>query len=158
MGNRQLRGIIRKLILEISEFGCNKHSLGWIDPNGNFYDITEYSETHDEWMDRYQEQEGGSWTPHTVPDGWIKVSNTSEFWFEGEDWSEMHPNQVDAMIKIWMQCGKRHSRWIKTDAETRLLNFMLPDDVLQLTIGDFLDNFGSQEQQDVFFSWLMGES
>jgi hypothetical protein len=158
MGNRQLRGVIRKLILEISEFGCNKHSLGWIDPQGNFFDITEYSESHDEWMERYQydKHPNQSWSKEKIPAGWIKVSNTSEFWFEGGDWSNIIPEQVDALIKIWKECGKRHSRWIKTDAETRLLNFMSPNGLDELTIGEFLATYGTREQQDNFFGWLLG--
>lgn len=148
----------KRIILEVSEFGCNKHSLGWIDPNGNFYDITEYSETHDEWMDRYQELNGsGPWIPHTNPPGWIKVSNTSEFWFEGNDWSEITQKQVDGMIKVWIECGKRHSRWIRKDAETRLINFMSPGGLDELTIGEFLATYGTRKQQDNFFGWLLGK-
>ena len=66
-------------LLEISDFQCNKHSLGWISPEGKFTDVDFV--THGMWMREYQKNVNGieEYPWGKTPDGWIKVSNAQEF-------------------------------------------------------------------------------
>ena len=68
-----LREAIRGMILEANNFGCNKHSLGFIDDKGKFIDLTESGQDHLEYLGSIYGMEA----PDDCPNGWIKVSNAN---------------------------------------------------------------------------------
>jgi len=148
----------RRIISEVNDFTCNKHSLGFIDAKGEFIEAqmlnSNYSETHSDILDRlgFDEDE-----IYDTPSGWIKISNSNEFWFEGHDWYDVTPEQIDSMITVWKLCST-YSRWIKDETETKQLYFRCFGGLKGLTIAEFLKAYGSQEQIDNLYSTLLGES
>ena len=160
-----LRESVRNLILEVTESGCNKHSLGWIDPHGKFHDITEHMEIHDEWMDRYQALEQGEyeWPMGKIPEGWIKVSNANELWLGGSSWDEITFQQFEGLCEMWKQC-RSHSVWLSTDVENFYVTFgtvetkgMGFENMEQHTIPDFIGRYIGRRGEDLFYGMLLGE-
>ena len=161
-----LRESIRIIILEGNNQGCNNHSLGWIDPDGTFHDITEYLETHDDWMDRYQAVELGvdRYPMGQIPNGWIKVSNANEFWFAAKDWNALTFEQFEGMVDAWSAC-KKYSNWLQNDVEGFYVTFGLSDPdpfgftehMEQHTIPEFIDKYVGRRGEDLFYGMLLGE-
>ena len=149
---------LRQLITEVTKDACEKHSLGWIDPQGTFHDITAFMEIHDEWMDRYQAIELGNydWIKGTNPPGWIKVSNAKELWYSG-DWESATPNQFIAMFKMWTECSQ-YCQWIQTDVETTLVTFgsLTTGQRQTSTIPDFISMHMGRQGIETFYDILLG--
>ena len=161
-----LRESIRIIIQEGNNQGCNNHSLGWIDPDGTFHDITEYLETHDDWMDRYQAVELGvdRYPMGQIPNGWIKVSNANEFWFAAKDWNSLTFEQFEGMVDAWSACRK-YSNWLQNDVEGFYVTFGLSDPdpfgftehMEQHTIPEFIDKYVGRRGENLFYGMLLGE-
>lgn len=161
-----LRESIRTIILEVNDFQCNTHSLGWISPDGEFIDLENHG-THDDWMighilrNKLQDR-----IPlDSSPPGWIKVSTANELWLTGKDWSEMTFAQFEAMVEMWSQC-KRYSRWLQIDAENFYVTFGTKDPTSggfghehmdQYTIPEFIDKYVGRRGEDLFYGMLLGE-
>jgi len=159
----EVRQLVRNLILEtITPYDrCNYHSLGWIDDKGNFINLTETPYGHTSYLESiFPDKED----PGQSPWGWIKVSNAQQFWYQGYNVSDISESQVDGLIDVWIQCSK-YSRWIKRDPETVIAFLMIKENapigdsikMEKYTIGDFLEIFGTQQQVDRFYSFLLGE-
>ena len=156
-----IRESVRRIILEVSEFGCNKHSLGFIDPKGNFIDLTDTGDDHNSWMwdNVSNDLDAGS-----IPRGWIKVSNANEFWFSAKDWSELSFKQFEGMVDVWSSC-KAYSKWLQTDVEGFYVTFGTSDptssfgfeNMEQYTIPEFIDRYIGRRGEDLFYGMLLGE-
>ena len=153
-----LREAIRRIIIEANDFGCNKHSLGFIDDKGEFIDLTESDQDHLEYL-------GGIYgmdAPNDCPNGWIKVSNASNIFYTGGYWNEATEAQIDGLIDMWMSC-KKFSSWIENDVENFYVNFGCQDedgeswDMKEQTIVEFLEMYGYRGQLDNFLGMLLGE-
>ena len=161
-----VRESIRKIILEANGFGCNNHSLGFIDPEGNFIDLSETEDDHNSWMETYQSVELGvdRYPMGQIPENWIKVSNANEFWFAAKDWNEMTFAQFEGLVDMWSSC-KRHSKWLQGDVEGFHVTFGLSDPdpfgfsehMEQYTIPEFIDKFVGRRGEDLFYGMLLGE-
>ena len=156
---KDLREAIRAIILEVNDFQCNKHSLGWISPDGKFIDLEKHG-THDDWMighifrNKLQDQ-----IPlDSSPQGWIKVSTANELWLNAKDWSEMTFKQFEGMVEMWSQC-KRYSRWLQNDSENFYVTFgtLNPEGMEQYTIPEFIDKYVGRRGEDLFYGMLLGE-
>ena len=160
-----LRESIRAIILEVNDFQCNKHSLGWISPDGKFIDLENHG-THDDWMiGHIMKNKMQDRIPlDSSPPGWIKVSTANELWLTGKDWSEMTFAQFEGMVEMWSQC-KRYSNWLKNDAENFYVTFGTKDPTSsfgfehmdQYTIPQFIDKYVGRRGEDLFFGMLLGE-
>jgi hypothetical protein len=160
-----LRESIRTIILEVSDFQCNNHSLGWVDDKGNWLD-TEGADHQDYlWANVYNMEDnrpGG----YPMPAGWIKVSNANQVFFGGNSWDDVTKEQIDGLIKMWNGCSK-FSRWIQTQTETKKVLFgIVPcvgmeDNYDQpaewMTIPEFLAIYGGRDSIDYFYGMLLGE-
>ena len=161
LNHKHLKKIIKeelnKVILEVDRFSCAIHSLGFIDLDGNFIDLekntTEYQKkanvayTHGDYL-------SDNGIGIDTPTGWIKLSNAYSMSIKASNWSEIKPQQVDGLIEMWMSCYK-YSPWIKKKANSKILDFFSDAGVEELTLGDFLEKYGSREQVDRFFNFLM---
>ena len=153
-----LRETIRGMILEANDFGCNKHSLGFIDDKGKFIDLTESDQDHLEYLGSIY----GMDAPNDCPNGWIKVSNANNIFYTGGYWTEATEAQIDGLIEMWIAC-KKYSRWIDNDVENFYVNFGCQDedgeswDMTEQTIVEFLEMYGYRGQLDKFFGMLLGE-
>ena len=161
LNHKHLKKIIKeelnKVLLEVDRFSCAIHSLGFIDLDGNFIDLekntTEYQKraniayTHGDYL-------SDNGFPMGTPKGWIKLSNAYSMSIEASSWSEIKPQQIDGLIQMWMSCSK-HSPWIRKKANSKILEFFSDAGVEELTLGDFLEKYGSREQVDRFFNFLM---
>ena len=152
---------LRKLINEVTKDACNTHSLGWIDPQGTFHDITTYMEIHDEWMDSYQAVKLGNydWVKGTNPPGWIKVSNAKELWYGG-DWKDVKkksPRQFNAMFQMWTACAP-FCEWLQKDVEKTLVTFgsLTTGQKQQFTIPDFIGMHLGRDAIFTFYGMLLG--
>jgi hypothetical protein len=154
---------IERPILEVSDFQCNKHSLGWIDDQGTWHDCKGMS--HGEWLYRhyygYVEPPSGV----TIPPNWIKVSNANNIFFCGESFDEITPAQISGIITMWEQCN-RYSRWISTQPETFYVTFGIiePTEMKEelvymeeMTIPEFLYRYGGRRVVDDFYGMLLGD-
>ena len=158
----EIRAIIRTLILEASAYQCNKHSLGWINTEGDWLDCR--GSSHGEWlMVNYYDNNPPD--KYTIPENWIKVSNANNIFFCGDSFDDISPNQVDGLIEMWGECSN-HSRWIQTQTETFYVTFGLIDkhepkeellDMFEMTIPEFLHRFGGPNAIDNFYGMLLGE-
>tara|TARA_A100001391_G_C4931980_1_gene242071 strand:- start:232 stop:708 length:477 start_codon:yes stop_codon:yes gene_type:complete len=148
----------KKVLKEITDWGCNKHSLGWIDPEGTFHDITEDDvPIHNVWMRNhmwfYHDEE---YKDNTIPDGWIKVSNANELFFGSSSWDELTFQQFNGMCDMWSKCRK-YSTWLSQDIETHdvLFGVMKPQVKMErLTIPEFIHRYVGREGEDLFFQML----
>ena len=136
---------LNKVLLEVDRFSCAIHSLGFIDLDGNFIDLekntTEYQKraniayTHGDYL-------SDNAIGIDTPTGWIKLSNAYSMSIKASNWSEIKPQQVDGLIEMWMSCYK-YSPWIKKKANSKILDFFSDAGVEELTLGDFLEKYGS---------------
>ena len=161
---KQLRQSIRRLILEVNDWQCNKHSLGWIDNDGTWIDCRGGS--HGEWLYRHYYNEVVPPEGITIPKNWIKVSNANNIFFCGERFEDITPSQIQGLIQMWGDCS-RYSRWIQNQTETFYVVFGLiePDEMKEdltymeeMTIPEFLDQYGGRDSIDDFYGMLLGES
>ena len=158
-----LRESIRVMILEVNDFQCNNHSLGFIDDKGNWID-TEGADHQDYLWANVYDMEDNRPDGYPVPDGWIKVSNANEFWFTAKDWSEMTFAQFEGMVEMWSGC-KRYSNWLKNDTENFYVTFGTSDPTSsfgfehmdQYTIPQFIDKYVGRRGEDLFYGMLLGE-
>ena len=161
-----IRESIRRIILEANEFGCNNHSLGFIDPEGNFIDLSETEDDHNSWMETYQSVELGEdrYPMGKIPEGWIKVSNANELWLGGSSWDEITFQQFEGLCEMWKQC-RSHSVWLSTDVENFDVTFgtfdtqygMGFENMEQHTIPDFIGRYIGRRGEDLFYGMLLGE-
>ena len=160
-----LRESIRAIILEANDYQCNKHSLGWISPDGKFIDLENHG-THDDWMAGHiMKNKMQDKVPlDSSPPGWIKVSNANELWFFEKDWSEMTFAQFEGLVEMWSSC-KRHSNWLQNDVEGFYVTFGLSDPdpfgysehMEEHTIPEFIDKYVGRKGEDLFYGMLLGE-
>lgn len=148
-----IRECIRRILLEVDVFGCEAHSLGWIDDSGNFIDLTEGDLTHGEYLEI---EYGDGLDLDEIIYGWIKISNAKELYIVGSDWGKVTSMQIHGLIDMWLAC-KEYSRWIKNDIERFRVNFMSERSSQKMTIPDFLSRYGNVEHEDRFFMGLLGE-
>ena len=124
---------LRRIIQEVTEFGCNKHSLGYIDKDGNFLDISaeEYT-SHDEWL-----LDNGMYEWEPAMNLWIKVSNANEI--SVPFINTVSQVQLNGLIDMWLAC-KDYSRWIKNPEESyvNIYSFDLKE-YEELTIPEFIE-------------------
>lgn len=124
---------LRKIINEVSAFGCNKHSLGYIDAHGSFLDISadEYA-SHEEWL---SSQGLYDWEP--AQNHWIKLSNANELTVPFIH--NVSQAQLNGLIDMWIKC-KDHSQWIM-NPESHHLNIYNFDfsEYEELTIPEFIE-------------------
>ena len=127
-----VREYIKNILIEADDFGCNKHSLGYIDLNGEFIDLRRAGIEHWEYLEitgKTQE-----------PEGWIKISNANELWLQEENWFQVSDQQIDGLIDMWIECS-RFSNWIKRDIEGFYVIFgsNITGQMQEMTIPDFLE-------------------
>ncbi len=158
-----LRKTIRKILLEVTAAGCNNHSSGFIDLNGNFIDLTKRGETHDSWLETYFRLQGKGHEIGTTPEGWIKISNANNIFFTGTSLEDISEDQIYGLIQMWSDCSK-YSRWINDSVEDYLVFFGSQDadgamwDTDELTIPDFLGTYAGRKAIDDFYGKLLGEN
>ena len=160
-----MRENIRTIILEANDFQCNKHSLGWISPDGKFIDLENYG-THDDWMIGHilKNKMQDKIPLDSSPPGWIKVSTANELWLTGKDWSEITFAQFEGMVEMWSAC-KRYSNWLRNDAENFYVTFGTRNPTSsfgfehmdQYTIPQFIDKYVGRRGEDLFYGMLLGE-
>ena len=157
----------KNLILEITDWGCNTHSLGWIDPEGTFHDITEDdTPIHDAWMQNHLAFEYSQEYDGRIPDGWIKVSNANELFFAAPSWDQLTFKQFEGMCDMWLKC-KKHSPWLSREIESFALTFgttsytptgdgryYVNDNMEKLTVPEFIEKYIGREGEDLFFQML----
>ena len=157
-----IRESVRRLILEVSGWQCNKHSLGWIDENGNWIDCGGGS--HGEWL-YVNYYKNNPPEEYTIPPNWIKVSNANNIFFCGESFDEVTPAQINGLIQMWGECSK-YSKWIDSMTETFYVTFGIIDkhepkeqliDMFEMTIPEFLGLYGGRNEMDKFYGMLLGE-
>lgn len=167
-----IRESVRRIILESTEFGCNKHSLGFIDGAGKYIDLAPHSDkaidvglgdNHDSyiWANVDPNANSGS-----CPRGWLKLSNANEIWFNGTDLFDINSSQIQGLISMWVSC-KSHSQWLKTDVEQFYVQFYTAQSVSQVTgnvldwemheftVPEFLERYGGRRASDAFFDMLL---
>ncbi len=143
-----IREYIKKVLLEADDFGCNKHSLGYIDAEGNFIDLRRAGIEHEHYLDiaGYSQE----------PEGWIKISNANELWLQKENWFQVTDQQIDGLIDMWIACS-RFSNWIKRDIEGFYVLFgsNTTGQMQEITIPDFLEAYGNPDHMDRLFDKLL---
>jgi hypothetical protein len=167
-----IRESVRRIILESTEFGCNKHSLGFIDGAGKYIDLAPHSgkaidvglgDNHDSyiWANVDPDADSGS-----CPRGWLKLSNANEIWFNGTDLFDINSSQIQGLISMWASC-KSYSQWLKTDVEKFYVQFYTAQSVSQVTgnvldwelheftVPEFLEQYGGRRATDNFFDMLL---
>lgn len=146
----RLRGYIRNIILEADDFSCNKHSLGFINHNGEFIDLNRAGIEHQHYLDIIGEEK--------IPDGWIKVSNANEMWYEGKNWNAVTNQQIHGIIDMWIACSN-YSNWIRSDIENFYITLgtqtLGHSGMEELTAPEFLELFGRPDHMDRLFSELL---
>ena len=153
-----LRKIIRKTILkEVTNFSCNKNSLGWISADGEFIDLSEIGMEHDEYINSITEftEDDEFILSHNIPipDGWIKVSNSRELQIYGVSWEHISKSQVKGIINMWLKCS-RYCKWMQNIEEEEIL-LWFDNKKSRYTIPDFLYEFGSRDLVEYFFHNLL---
>jgi len=152
-----LREAIKQIILkEVSNWSCNKNSLGWITDAGVFVDLSEEEMEHNEYIKsitEFSEDEFIMIHNVPIPNGWIKVSNAREFQVYGIQWENISNSQVQAMINIWLQC-KKYCKWMNNLEEEEILLWS-ENRNSRYTIPDFLDEFAHREQSEYFYEKLL---
>jgi len=121
------------IIQEVTAFGCNKHSLGYIDENGKFLDISAEDYTsHEQWL-----HSRGMYDWEPAQKFWIKLSNANEL---SVPFIHSVPQvQLDGLVNMWLQC-KDHSKWIKNPEETHLNIYSFDfKQYEELTIPEFIE-------------------
>ena len=141
---------LRRIIQEVTAFGCNKHSLGYIDEKGKFLDISaeEYT-SHDEWL-----LDNGMYPSEPMMNYWIKLSNANEL---SVPFIHSVPQvQLDGLVNMWLQC-KDHSRWIKNPEATHLNIYSFDfKQYEELTIPEFIEKHDkSGRAMERFFGALL---
>lgn len=144
------RSQLRRLISEVTAFGCNKHSLGYIDENGNFLDISsdEYN-SHEEWL-----ASKGVDYRYPALRGWIKLSNANELTVPTIH--EIPQSQLNGLIDMWIAC-KDYARWIM-NPESSYLNIYNFDfsEYEELTVPEFIEKHDrTGNGMEKFFSSLL---
>jgi len=146
---KHLRQYIRQALIEVNDFGCNKHSLGYIDESGKFLDISaeEYT-AHDEWLldnDMY------NWEP--AMNNWIKISNANEM--SVPSIHNVSQVQLKGLIGMWLAC-KDYSKWIKNPEKSHLNIYSFDfKQYEELTIPEFIEKHDtSGKALDMFFGGL----
>ena len=148
MNEKRLRNVVKNTILEVTGYGCNDHSLGFIDDHGEFIDLAQAGIEHQHYLDITGKQE--------TPANWIKVSNANELWLEGDDWFKVTNDQIDGLMDMWVACSK-YSNWIQSDIENFYVLFGTSDgDMEEFTVPEFIEIYGSREQIHQLFSKLLG--
>ena len=156
--SKQIKQIIneelQKVLDEVDRETCAIHSLGFIDLDGNFIDLQkEGGMVHIDWLiSKFGRHEAANFGG--APPGWIKVSNAYVMTIKAFSWESIKPKQIDALIEMWMSCAK-YSPWIRKKANSKLLEFWSDSGPQEFTLGDFLEIFGSKEQVERFFNFLM---
>ena len=154
---KHLRRYVRRLIKEAHDYGCNQHSLGFIDDQGNQHisKITKsnYPQSHSTILAMLD-------IKSNFPPGWIYLSNARFMTINKGSWSEVTPEQVDAMIDVWINCSK-YASWIKNDIEEWEVRFSVHGHGSEysseyLTIPDFLEKYGEPRHVDYLFNNLLG--
>ena len=155
---KHLRRYIRRLIKEAHDYGCNLHSLGYITDQGvqhiSKMKNVNYPEAHSDILERL----GLEW--HEFPDGWIYLSNAKFMTINKGSWAEVSPEQIDAMIDVWLDCGK-YTPWIKNEIEQWEVRFSVHGHGSEysteyLTIPDFLEKYAEPRHIDYLFNNLAG--
>ena len=149
----------KKVLKEVTDWGCNTHSLGWIDPEGTFHDITDDDvPIHNVWMRNHMAFEfNEEYTDNTIPDGWIKVSNANELFFGSPSWDELSFEQFKGMCDMWNKC-KKYCIWLSQDIETHDVLFGYVDGTIKmekLTIPEFIYRYIGREGEDLFYKMLL---
>ena len=153
----EVKRLIRKLILEVSSFGCNNHSLGYINDKGEFIDLTETNQDHLEYLGSIF----GMDAPDDCPENWIKVGNANNVFMCGDYWNSATEAQIDGLIDMWASC-KEYSNWIEDEIETAEVTFGVqgPDgdmwEMNVMTVVEFLEMYGYRGQIDRLFNELLG--
>ena len=145
---KHLRQYIRLILSEADGFGCNAHSLGFIDNDGAFYDLEGF--THQYFLDMNGLQK--------VPAGWIKVSNANELWLIEASWNQVTGQQINGLIDMWIACSQ-HSNWIKSDIENFYVTFGQENEGVhsaeEFTVPEFIKLYGSNRHMDKLFGALL---
>ena len=89
----------------VSNFQCNSHSLGWIGPDSKFYllpyDTSGDPDTHQSWIEQNLRVDYFDWKKSNDSFGWIKVSNSMEYFSFGREFNEL--DRIEA-AKIFLNC------------------------------------------------------
>ena len=156
-----LRESIRTILLEVNDFQCNAHSLGWISPDGEFIDLENHG-NHDDWMIKHimKNKLQDKIPLDSSPPRWIKVSRADQLFFNAASWKEVTEEQINALIEMWDACSK-YSRWVQNESETHKVLFgrvdWSPRPDAWMTIPDFLSKHGGRNSIDNFYGMLLGE-
>jgi len=153
---KYLRHYIRKILKETHDYGCNQHSLGFIDDQG-IQHITKmkdvlYPQSHSTLLATLG-------IKSDFPPGWIYLSNARFMTINKGSWAEVTPEQVDAMIDVWINCSK-YTSWIKNDIEEWEVRFSVHGygsgySTEYLTIPEFLEKYGEPRHIDYLFNNLI---
>jgi hypothetical protein len=170
--NKQIKKIIseelRIVLKEADLYSCNQHSLGFIDDKGKYIDIDKvaWTTTHSGYMEGYLEDKKGfdfsgmseddkRKIINKTPKGWIKISRADEITYEGTNWEKAKKEGlIEGLIEMWMACSK-YSPWLKNKALVKTVKFRSDSGEETLTIDKFLDAYGTPEQLNRLFNYLM---
>jgi hypothetical protein len=97
-----LRRIIKKAI---TNYQCNSHSLGWLDPNSKFHllpsDIMKDPVSHESWIEENLNVNYFDWKKSKDSLGWIKVSDSKQYYSLGREFNASDRIEV---AKIFLHC------------------------------------------------------
>ena len=150
---KHLRQYIRGILLEdwgsdhgVNDFGCGRHSAGFIDDTGQFHGLgAPDGETHDDFLLQRDMDE--------IPIDWIVVHNAQQLTVR-LDYITLE--QIDTLIDLWLYC-KKYQKWIYDPFDPNHSLKLFPHHgggYEELTVDDFLEMYGSIQQTSKFFNAL----
>ena len=133
ISENQLKRVIRKTILEVTNMTCNYISLGFIDMEGNFHDIEDYRQknpekTHVIDHDSYLYELYGNKYSYSYPRGWLKITNARFVQYTEPHFWSVSSKQIDGIIDMLTKC-KKHCLWISRDIEGTDVEFYGSEDL-----------------------------
>lgn len=157
ISERKLRFVIAEAI-KLSRGDCwQRHSLAWIDPEGEIHMLDPH-DTHENWAHDVMKQNG--WETWYTPNfelllkGYVRVTNGTTFSFF------QHPTNVPqhvmrSVVDIVTQCAQFEGR--SPEELEILIEYGLSNDMKSMTmsVADFIEKYAEKDQIENFYSALM---
>jgi len=157
ISERRLRLIIAEAV-KLSRGDCNqRHSLAWIDPEGEVHMLDPY-DTHENWAHDVMKKNG--WETWYTPNfelllkGYVRVTNGTTFSFF------QHPTNVPqrvmrSVVDIMMQCVQFEEDGPE-DLKT-VIEYGQSNDarLMTMSVADFIEKYAEKDQIENFYSALM---
>jgi len=157
ISERRLRLIIAEAV-KLSRGDCNqRHSLAWIDPEGEVHMLDPY-DTHENWAHDVMKKNG--WETWYTPNfelllkGYVRVTNGTTFSFI------QHPTNVPqrvmrSVVDIMMQCVQFEEDGPE-DLKT-VIEYGQSNDarLMTMSVADFIEKYAEKDQIENFYSALM---